>query len=68
MAVKGRQKTSKSAKKRVKVTGTGKVLRHRPSKRHLQSAKTAKRRRALRKQRVVSSTEDKRIKQILGLC
>jgi len=41
-------KTNKSIAKRVRVTRNGKVLCHRAGRRHLQSGKTAKRRRHLR--------------------
>ena len=35
-------KTRKAAAKRVKITGTGKILRNRPGRRHLATSKTAK--------------------------
>lgn len=49
-----KQKTNKSVAKRIKITGTGKILRNRPGRRHLATAKSAKTRRQLRKQRLVS--------------
>ena len=48
MAGKVKNKTRKAVSKRFKVTGTGKVIRHRQGKRHLLSAKSPKRRRQLR--------------------
>lgn len=47
-------KTHKSVAKRVKITGTGKVMMGRPGRRHLAEAKTAKRRRQLRRKIVLS--------------
>jgi large subunit ribosomal protein L35 len=42
-------KTRKSLKRRIKVTGTGKLLHYREGRRHLLSGKRSKRRRKLRK-------------------
>lgn len=42
-----KMKTHKGAKKRFKVTGTGKLKRHKANKRHLNSHKSAKRKRRL---------------------
>jgi len=41
-------KTSKSVKKRFRITGTGKVKRNKCGKRHLLSGRTSKRKRQLR--------------------
>jgi large subunit ribosomal protein L35 len=41
-------KTKKSIKKRVKITKTGKVLRHKPGARHYKANKSGGRRRKLR--------------------
>lgn len=41
-------KTRKSIKKRVKITKTGKVLRHKPGARHYKAGKSGGRRRRLR--------------------
>lgn len=54
-------KTKKSVSKRFKITGTGKVLRHRAGIRHLNQTKSPKRRRALGKARVVGATDAHRI-------
>jgi len=48
MATKGKAKTHKGLAKRIKVTGSGKLVRHKGGKSHLQSGKSAKRRRNLR--------------------
>ncbi len=58
-------KTRKCAAKRLKETGTGKFRHHRAGGRHLKSAKNAKRRRRLRQDGAVQSTEMKRIKAAL---
>lgn len=42
-----KQKTNKSVASRVKVTGTGKLLRRKAGKRHIMSKKTSKRKRQL---------------------
>lgn len=41
-------KTSKSIKKRVKITSTGKLLRHKTSRSHLLQKKTSERKQKLR--------------------
>ena len=43
-----KMKTKKSISKRVKVTGTGKLMRYKAGRRHLLVRKNAKRRRQLR--------------------
>jgi len=43
-----KQKTHKAAKKRFRVTASGKLKRHRAAKKHLNSHKSAKRKRRLR--------------------
>jgi large subunit ribosomal protein L35 len=48
------QKTKKSVAKRFKISGTGKLIRRSPGKRHLLSSKTVKQKRRLSKDKVVS--------------
>ena len=48
-----KQKTSKSLKKRVKVTARGKLMKHMPGSGHLKSRKNAKQLRKMRKATVV---------------
>jgi large subunit ribosomal protein L35 len=60
-----KQKTHKSAKKRFRITGTGKVLRKQAGKRHLQSHKTGKRKRQLRGTVVVENHLGPRIVRAL---
>jgi large subunit ribosomal protein L35 len=57
-----RSKTRKAVRKRFKITSTGKVLRSQASRRHLMSAKNAKRKRQLSKTARVHKTDEARIK------
>jgi large subunit ribosomal protein L35 len=57
-----RSKTRKSVAKRFKITGTGKVVRQHASRRHLMSAKSAKRKRHMAKPGLVHKTDVARIK------
>jgi large subunit ribosomal protein L35 len=58
-------KTHSSAKKRFKVTGTGKVKRNRANARHLMRKKTKKAKRHLRGAVVVNAAEHARIERLL---
>ena len=60
-----KMKTRKSASKRIKVTGTGKYMHARAGRRHIQQKKNAKRRRRLRKDAELKSTERRRLKAAL---
>jgi large subunit ribosomal protein L35 len=60
-----RRKTKKSAAKRFKVTGTGKIMRRKPGLRHLASSKSSKRKRKLGKSTTVHETMEARIKECL---
>ena len=62
-----KMKTKKAVAKRVKVTGTGKVRRHRPMTSHLKSRKSPKRIRQLRKSREVSKAFARQAKALLGM-
>jgi large subunit ribosomal protein L35 len=57
-----RSKTRKSVAKRFKITASGKILRAQSSRRHLMSAKNAKRKRQLSKAALVDKTDVARIK------
>jgi large subunit ribosomal protein L35 len=57
-----RSKTRKAVAKRFKITASGKVLRSRASRRHLLSAKNAKKKRQLAKIALVHQTDLARIK------
>lgn len=58
-------KTSKSAAKRFKITGTGKLVRMKANKSHILNKKTTKRKRNLRKDVVVDKTNEKTMKKIM---
>ena len=58
-------KTNRSAAKRFKVTGTGKLKRNKAYKRHILTKKTTKTKRNLRKAAIVDATNVKNMKKIL---
>ena len=60
-----KMKTSRSAAKRFKLTGTGKLKRSKAYKRHILTKKTAKRKRNLRKSALTDATNIKNMKKIL---
>ena len=58
-------KTHSGAKKRFKISGTGKILRRRAPKAHLLEKKSAKRKRGFRKDAALSRTERKNVSKLL---
>ena len=60
-----KMKTNRSAAKRFRVTGTGKLMRNKANKRHILTKKSTKRKRNLRQAAVVDATNVKTMKQIL---
>ena len=62
-----KNKTRRSAAKRFKVTGSGKVTRRKAYKGHLTAKKSPARKRKLRKGTVVSKADGKNVKQLLGM-
>ena len=60
-----KMKSKKALKKRIKVTGSGKVSRHHAYVSHLAPHKTHKQKRHLRKETTVSSADMKRIKYLI---
>ena len=58
-------KTHNKAKKRFKITKTGKVLRAHANKSHILNKKTTKRKRNLRKTTVMNKTNVSSIKRLL---
>jgi len=58
-------KTHKGAAKRFKVTGTGKVTRHKAFARHILTKKAAGRKRQLGKGTLVSDADTPKVKQML---
>jgi len=62
-----KQKTHSGAKKRIKVTGSGKLLREKAGKRHLLERKSSKLTRRLTGTTEVSKADTKKMKKLLGL-
>jgi large subunit ribosomal protein L35 len=60
-----KMKTNRSAAKRFKKTGTGRLKRGKQNRRHILTKKTPKRKRQLRKPGLVSKADEKRIKRLL---
>ena len=60
-----KMKTHSGAKKRFKLTGSGKVKRNKAYTSHILTKKTAKRKRGLRKATLLSSADLKRIKSAM---
>jgi large subunit ribosomal protein L35 len=59
-------KSHKGAKKRFKVTGSGKVRRYKAYKSHILTKKTSKRKRNLRRAGLIATNgEQKRIKRLI---
>jgi len=59
----GKAKTRKSVAKRYKITGTGKILRRKPGKRHILTKKSRKRKRNLGKAGLVHKSMEKMVKE-----
>lgn len=62
-----KMKTKKAVAARFKVTGTGKLLRSRPGKRHILTKKTSKRKRHLGKAALVDDSQVKMYKRLMGV-
>ena len=60
-----KKKTKRAAAKRFKVSGTGKLIRHKAYKSHILTKKTTKRKRNLRKAAVLDQTNVRSMKRIL---
>ena len=60
-----KMKTSKSAAKRFKVTGTGKLKRAKAYKSHILTKKSTKRKRNLRQATITDATNVKNMKKVL---
>jgi large subunit ribosomal protein L35 len=62
-----KMKTHKGAKKRFKVTGTGKIKRRRVNKKHILEKKSPKRKRQLRRSGEVSPANRDAVRRQLGI-
>ena len=60
-----KKKTHRGAKKRFKITGTGKVVRGAAFKRHILTSKTTKSKRQMRGSHVVDKADAPRLKRML---
>ena len=60
-----KMKTKKSAAKRFKKTGSGKIMYNKCGNRHLSTKKSSKRKRRLRKDTVLSKAMTKRTKKMI---
>ena len=61
-----KQKTIRAAKKRFKITGTGKLLRRPAMQSHNLEKKSPKRKRGFGKSRVVEPSDAKNVSKLLG--
>lgn len=62
-----KQKTKSSAKKRFKLTGTGKIKRKHAFKSHILTKKSKKRKNALTKMGLVHPADESNVKQMLRM-
>ena len=62
-----KQKTNSGAKKRFKVTGSGKIKRGKAYKRHLLGHKAKGRKEELAKSTIVHKSDEHRVKLMLGM-
>lgn len=60
-------KTKRSAAKRFKLTGTGKIVRHHAKAAHIKTKKSAKLKRNLRTSAIVVKADENRVYRMLGL-
>jgi large subunit ribosomal protein L35 len=62
-----KQKTKSSAKKRFKLTGSGKIKRKHAFKSHILTKKSKKRKKALTKMGLVHDADESNVKQMLRM-
>jgi large subunit ribosomal protein L35 len=62
-----KNKTHSGTKKRIKVSGTGKLLREKAGKRHLLEKKSSEKTRRLAGQTEVAPQDNKRLRKMLGM-
>jgi large subunit ribosomal protein L35 len=60
-------KTKSAAKKRFKVTGTGKIMRRPTMRSHNLEQKSSKRKRGFRKDRQLAASDTTALKKLLGM-
>jgi large subunit ribosomal protein L35 len=59
-------KTNRGARKRFKLTGSGKIKRNKAYTNHILTKKSSKRKRKLRKSTSVSGVDSRRVRRMLG--
>ena len=62
-----KQKTKKAITRRFRVTKSGKVIRRQGFVRHLNTKKSSKKKRALRRPKLVDKTHARKIKKFMGV-
>lgn len=62
-----KMKTHSGAKKRFKVTGTGKITRRQAGKRHLNEHKSSRRTRRLDNDAVLATGDARKVRRLLGI-
>jgi large subunit ribosomal protein L35 len=62
-----KMKTNRSAAKRFKITGKGKVVRRQANKSHILTKKASKRKRHLRDSKIAAKGDASRVKRMLGV-
>ncbi len=60
-------KTNRSAAKRFKVTGSGKIVRHHAKSAHIKTKKSPKLKRNLRASAIVRKCDESRVYRMLGM-
>ncbi|HOZ01701.1 MAG TPA: 50S ribosomal protein L35 [Candidatus Syntrophosphaera sp.] len=60
-------KSNRSAAKRFKVTGSGKIVRHHAKSAHIKTKKSPKLKRNLRTSAIVRKCDEKRVSRMLGM-
>ena len=64
--MKTKNKSHRGAKKRIKVTSTGKLMRRRAMSSHLLTKKSSKRKRKFRKDNLLNATDTARVRSLIG--
>ena len=64
--MKTKNKTHRGAKKRIKVSSTGKLMRRRAMSSHLLTKKSSKRKRKFRKDNLLNATDRARVRDLIG--
>jgi len=62
-----KMKTRRSAAKRFKLTGTGRIRRNKANHRHMLIRRSNSVKRKMRKAGLVAGSEEKRVRQMLGI-